>query len=79
MELETDRMRVALVRGMGITLDKVERYLPGNYNVTAQPQVDGFAPEEGVLIFGRDSAGWTMEDYVVPRLNSGMYFVEVLR
>jgi hypothetical protein len=28
------------------------------------------------LIGGRDSCGWTLDDYVIPRLASGMYFAE---
>jgi hypothetical protein len=28
------------------------------------------------LIAGRDVAGWTLDDYVIPRLASGMYYAE---
>lgn len=45
--------------------DTVARYLPGNYDVDQQVGED-------VLISGSDQAGWTLDDYVIPRLLSGM-------
>jgi hypothetical protein len=45
--------------------DTVARYLPSNYSVLR-------AEGENVIIQGEDSAGWTLEDYVIPRLASGM-------
>jgi len=50
------------------TVDTVVRYLPDNYEVVAQ---DG----NNVYIVGEDYAGWTMDDYVIPRLASGGIFV----
>lgn len=44
-------------------LDRVRAYLPGNY--TARLVVE---------ISGVDRAGWTMTDYVLPRLASGLMF-----
>ena len=43
----------------------VMRYLPENYRCV--PLYDG-----RVLLFGEDLAGWTMQDYVLPRLGSGL-------
>jgi hypothetical protein len=47
----------------------VARYLPSNYVVLE-------TTEAGVLISGKDNAGWTLDDYVLPRLASGLYFGE---
>ena len=43
---------------------EVENYLPFNYRVVVD--------EDGLLIVGVDKAGWTMRDYVIPRLGSGL-------
>ena len=47
----------------------VAAYLPGNYRI-----VGVLAGEFGdqALIEGEDNAGWTMQDYVLPRLGSGL-------
>jgi hypothetical protein len=51
-------------------LERTQRLLPSNY--TAE-QVG-----EDIVITGQDSAGWTIEDYVQPRLASGgIYFREI--
>ena len=47
--------------------ETIARYLPSNYRVVATT-LDG-----AVLIEGEDVAGWTLEDYVIPRLGSGLY------
>jgi hypothetical protein len=41
----------------------VRQYLPANYVASLT-----------VLIEGEDNAGWTMDEYVIPRLASGLYF-----
>jgi hypothetical protein len=43
----------------------VGRYLPGNYAVIGETS-------HGILIAGEDNAGWTLDDYVLPRLSSGL-------
>jgi len=48
----------------------VSRYLPSNYRVVEDLTVDGLY----VTIEGEDSAGWTLDDYVLPRLASGLIF-----
>ncbi len=51
----------------------VAEYLPSGYQVTGigpAPEGDRF---RRVHISGRDNAGWTLEDYVIPRLWSGGY------
>lgn len=50
--------------GLGATLDVVQQYLPSNYSA----EQDG----DRILITGRDSHGWTLDDYVIPRLGSGL-------
>lgn len=47
-------------------LPVVNRYLPTNYTAEAW--------SDGILITGEDDAGWTLDDYVIPRLASGLIF-----
>ncbi len=49
--------------------DTVARYLPSNYEV-----IEIF--DDHVVIEGEDRAGWTLDDYVIPRLGSGLYFAK---
>ena len=62
-------MRYAIVyrNNMVPTPETVARYLPGNYEVT------GATPDE-IYIAGTDSCGWTLDDYVIPRLGSGLIY-----
>lgn len=62
------------VRGAGSSLDeaaaRVAQYLPANYEVAGS-----FHDPDGrpvVQVEGNDVAGWTVEDYVAPRLGSGL-------
>ena len=48
-----------------VSVEKVAAYLPGNYSVIGVDQA-GL-----VVISGRDAAGWTLGDYVIPRLLLG--------
>jgi hypothetical protein len=64
--------RHAVINGQVDRLETIRRYLPSNY----------FADSDGgsVFIHGVDSAGWTLDDYVIPRLASGMYYArEIVR
>jgi hypothetical protein len=61
--------RYALVPAWSGELEPLARYLPGNYRVEARTSF-------GVVISGRDSAGWTLHGYVLPRLASGLIAVE---
>ena len=47
-------------------LKKVKAYLPSNYDAYVDEETDR------VVIYGNDRAGWTWEDYVLPRLGSGL-------
>lgn len=47
------------------SLETVQRYLPEHFGA--------YKNDAGIIIiFGEDVAGWTMQDYVLPRLSSGL-------
>ncbi len=60
-----DRLRIAQADG---TTSEVCQYLPQNYSVIGLALTIG----EGVIIAGRDNHGWTLHEYVIPRLASGL-------
>lgn len=62
--------RIAPGRGADLEsmIDRVGRFLPANYLALGDP--DGVH----VLVAGFDHAGWTRDDYVLPRLASGWIF-----
>lgn len=66
--------RWAKVYGADYDVDRVAAYLPEAWRVT------GFGYDTDkrrhVRIAGYDVAGWTFEDYVKPRLASGLMFAE---
>lgn len=62
--------RVALAKNTDT--ETVRAYLPSNYTA-----YEGVTPTS-VLIIGEDYRGWTLEDYVIPRLGSGMIWAEIL-
>ena len=52
---------------------QVEAYLPANYRVVSQTETPtGLS----FIIEGEDNAGWTLDDYVIPRLASGLLFAK---
>ena len=53
-----------------ISVEQAAAYLPDNYEVVTA------TPNGSVIITGIDNAGWTLDDYVLPRLASGSYFGE---
>jgi hypothetical protein len=53
----------------GPTGEVAGRYLPHNYQVTE-------VTDEWVLFEGHDTCGWTLDDYVIPRLASGLIWAE---
>jgi hypothetical protein len=59
--------RRAVVIGFGATPEVIAHYLPSNYRVIE------FLEHDKVLIEGTDRMGWTLEDYIIPRLASGWY------
>lgn len=68
--MDCPNIRYATVRGARDG-EQVAAYMPGNYSVihvTTDPGTD----RPLVVIAGRDNAGWTLQDYVTPRLASGL-------
>ena len=59
-----DRLRIAQADD---TVFEVGQYLPQNYSVIGHG-LEG----KGVIIAGRDHLGWTLHEYVIPRLASGL-------
>ena len=51
-------------------LQRVRALLPENYKVGYNSLTKQF------MITGHDVAGWTLDDYVIPRLASGLVFIE---
>lgn len=47
--------------------EAVADYLPSNYKVLYED-----SNGQGILIGGEDDHGWTLDDYVIPRLGSGL-------
>jgi hypothetical protein len=62
--------RVAVIRKATTPwpLRSVRAYLPDNYEAVEYP--------DGIVVFGRDVAGWTLDGYVIPRLASGLIFAD---
>jgi hypothetical protein len=61
--------RYALVTGRRADASVVSAYLPRNYRVEWAGEFDG---EPALVIGGRDDHGWTLDQYVLPRLGSGL-------
>lgn len=59
-------MRTAIITGGADSLAQVQRYMPDNY---AARRIEDTGEIE---IIGHDVAGWTLDDYVIPRLASGL-------
>jgi hypothetical protein len=55
------------------TAREVWAYLPDNYAVLSFGILDDERNRSEYLIGGVDVAGWTMDEYVVPRFQSGSY------
>jgi hypothetical protein len=66
-------MRYALVSVDVGKVEQLKAYMPGNYEVLGRTPIGG-TNTVSVLIGGRDSCGWTLDGYVIPRLASGMYY-----
>lgn len=50
--------------------ETVKRYLPSNYSLLPTETEFDF------IIEGTDVAGWTLDGYVIPRLESGLHFAK---
>lgn len=75
------RQRYAQIDSTRTPLETVRRFLPGNYwaiPVETVPVDSEDKVRTIIIIAGEDVAGWTLDDYVLPRLASGgIYPVEV--
>jgi FAD synthase len=58
------QIRLAICNG---TLEDVAQYLPQKYQVIGRTVLG-----DGVIIAGTDWLGWTLDEYVIPRLASGL-------
>lgn len=71
MSMQTDKkikVRHALITGAR-SEKEVAAYLPNNYVLMQQTSENG---KLAFIIGGFDDAGWTLDEYVIPRLASGM-------
>ncbi len=57
--------RTAFVTSLDSTLEQVRAYMPDNYEAREVTLI---------VVQGADDAGWTMDDYILPRLASGLHF-----
>lgn len=60
--------KARLVGDVPIERDRLKAYLPSNYWPTRFGSVDG--------VFGYDEAGWTLDEYVIPRCATGLIWLE---
>lgn len=60
--------RARVTGGLGADLETVRAYLPSNYRAEKD--------SSGILILGTDRHGWTLDGYVLPRLQSGLIVAE---
>lgn len=63
------RGRIARTKGGNPISETAAAYLPRNYQVTGED-------DEFVYFQGHDNAGWTLDEYVIPRLASGLIWAE---
>jgi hypothetical protein len=64
--------RYAIVRAAR-RRSEAEAYLPANYRVIHEKETpDSRIPGSMFVIAGEDSAGWTLDGYVIPRYASGL-------
>jgi len=68
-------LRFALVSSPQIDVERVRAFMPSNYD--AWPLLLR-GEQVAVVIVGTDNAGWTLDDYVLPRLASGMIYATEL-
>ena len=47
-------------------IETVSNYLPANFKAI------GNDPQGNIIVVGEDDHGWTVDDYVIPRLGSGL-------
>jgi hypothetical protein len=55
---------------------RLEAYLPEAYKVAHVS--DNEFGQQIIVVTGHDRAGWTAEEYVLPRLQSGLIWAEII-
>ncbi len=68
--------RYALIQGLRCEPTVVRSYLPSNYRVLWSGLFGAtgrLPPEPTIVVEGRDSSGYTLDGFVLPRLGSGGY------
>jgi hypothetical protein len=61
-------IKAIVVGGIGAEdIETVRAYLPSNFSAEVGPEHD-----RRIRIVGEDDHGWTLKDYVIPRLASAM-------
>lgn len=63
-------IRQAKIHGRASKINEIRKYLPSNYKA--------FTFGNDVFITGKDENGWTLLDYVIPRLGSGLFIAKVV-
>lgn len=70
------KIRTAIINNE-IDRQRVVPYMPGNYDVQKVTlDLPNGEVYERLIVVGSDVAGWTLDEYVIPRLASGLIFAE---
>ncbi len=69
--MKPDPAPVRFAVAAGRSRKEVEQYLPANYELVSDHDADPEGRIKNCVIQGRDDHGWTLDDYVIPRLASG--------
>jgi hypothetical protein len=69
--VEPDLAPVRFAVAVGLSRKEIEAYLPANYELVSDHDADPEGRKKNCVIQGRDSAGWTLDGYVIPRFASG--------
>ncbi len=56
----------------GWSVEEVAAYLPDNYEVISDHAANPDGTRVNCVIAGYDYLGWTLDEYVIPRLASGL-------
>lgn len=73
--MSDQRVRTATVECRADEVQQIRLYLPRNYSVPFgtrhDPENSSRSSRVTAYVVGTDEAGWTLDDYVIPRLASG--------
>ena len=65
-------MKYVLVNAASGTREEVAKYLPTNFRLIGITFPSDYYPEGEYIVVGKNVAGWTVNEYVIPRLGSGL-------